>query len=52
VSGGTLVMRVPTSWLGSPDDLHYGVLAVNPGANLADYIPVRGSDPVIAVRER
>lgn len=52
VSGGTLVARVPASWLGSSEDLRYGALAVNRVANLADYVPVRGSDPAIVTRER
>ncbi len=50
-SGGTLVMRVPAAWLGSPETLRYGVLAVNGTASLVDYIPPRGSDPASAVRE-
>jgi serine/threonine-protein kinase len=52
VNGGALMMRVPASWLGSPEDVRYGALAVNAIANLADYVPARGSDPAIAVREQ
>ncbi|MFQ3630566.1 serine/threonine protein kinase [Roseiflexus sp.] len=50
-NGGTLVMRVPATWLGSPETLRYGVLAVNGTASLVDYIPARGSDPASAMRE-
>lgn len=51
IGGGTLVMRAPAAWLGSPATLRYGVLAVNAPASLVDYIPARDDDPAIAVRE-
>lgn len=52
MSGGTLVMRVPAAWLGSPERLRYGALAVNAPVSLVDYVPARGSDPALAVREQ
>lgn len=51
-NGGALVMRIPAAWLGSPEVLRYGALAVNAVANLADYVPARGSDPALATRQR
>lgn len=51
VDGGKLQLRFPATWLDSPRELRYGILATNPVANLTDYAPARSAEAAAALNQ-
>lgn len=47
VTGGTLTVHIPATWLDEASSLQYAMLAMNPGENLVDYAPTRNEAAAI-----